>query len=76
MANSRARDEDRRILERVRKRGNQLENALKKAGKEYDYKIMPGLGHGFWNYTYSYYDLEKETEVYDAVLAFLDKHMK
>jgi len=53
-----------------------LEKALKKAGKDYDYMIMPGVGHGFWNYSYSYYDLEKETEVYDAVLAFLDKHMK
>jgi len=54
----------------------QLKEALKKAGKEYDYKIMYEVGHGFWNKMYKYYDLEKETEVYDAVLAFLDKHMK
>jgi len=53
-----------------------LEKALNKAGKESKYMIMPGVGHGFWNYNYRYFDFEKKTEVYDAVLAFLDKHMK
>ncbi len=38
--------------------------------------IQYEVGHGFWNSRRDYYDLEKEIEVYDAVLAFLDKHMK
>ncbi len=53
-----------------------LKNKLKKAGKEFEYHTMSSVGHGWWNYNGGYHDFEKQIETYEAILAFLDKHMK
>ena len=55
---------------------NQLEEALKSHGKEYEFHRYDGAGHGFFYHNRPNYRQEQAVDGWNKVLAFLDKHLQ
>jgi carboxymethylenebutenolidase len=51
------------------------EEALKRHGKEYEFHMYPGAGHGFFYYDRSAYCQEQAVDGWEKVFAFLAKHL-
>jgi carboxymethylenebutenolidase len=51
-------------------------DAMKKAGKEYDYKIYPGADHAFFNDTGERYNAEAAKDAWSRTLAFFKANLK
>ena len=54
---------------------NQLEEQLKKHGKDYDFNRYDGAGHGFWYYHRPAYRAEEAIESWNKVFDFFGKHL-
>lgn len=52
------------------------EEALKKAGKEYEFHRYDGAGHGIWYYHKPMYRREQAMDSQEKVYAFLEKHLR
>jgi carboxymethylenebutenolidase len=55
---------------------NRLEEALKKAGKNYDFHRYDGCGHAFFNAARVAYRPEQAADGWAKVMAFYNKHLK
>ena len=55
---------------------NRLEEALKKAGKSYDFHRYDGCGHAFFNAARVAYRPEQAADGWAKVMAFYNKHLK
>lgn len=51
------------------------EEALKTHGKEYDFHMYPGAGHGFFYYDRSAYRQEQAVDGWQKIFVFLSKHL-
>lgn len=54
----------------------QVAEALKAAGKSYEYKIYPGAGHAFFNDTGERYNAEAAKDAWMKTLAFFRRNLK
>jgi carboxymethylenebutenolidase len=61
--------------ERITSRVPETAEALKKAGKKFEYKIYPGAGHAFFNDTGERYNAEAAKDAWTRTLAFLRKNL-
>ena len=52
-----------------------LEQELQKHGKEYEFHIYPGAGHGFWYHHRPAYRVEQAMDSWDKVYEFFEKHL-
>lgn len=52
-----------------------LEEALKRHGKEYEFHMYPGAGHGFFYYHRPNYRQAQAVDGWEKIWAFLDKHL-
>ena len=52
------------------------EAELKKQGKDYEFHMYDGAGHGFFYYDRPMYRLEQALDGWQKVFAFFDKHLK
>ncbi len=64
--------EDQRITENV----PELEQAMKEAGKSFEYCIYPGALHAFFNYTRNNYREEAARDAWRRVLGFLGETLR
>ena len=55
---------------------DQLEAALKDAGKDYEFHRYDGAGHGIWYYHNAMYRQEAAMDGWNKTLAFFDKNLK
>jgi carboxymethylenebutenolidase len=55
---------------------NQLEQALKQHGKQYEFHRYDGAGHGFFYYNRPNYRQEQAVDGWKKVFAFLDENLK
>ncbi len=55
---------------------DELEERLKKAGKDYTFYRYDGAGHGFWYYDKPMYRQEQAMDSFNKVMAFFDAHLK
>jgi carboxymethylenebutenolidase len=55
---------------------NQHEEALKKAGKDYEFHRYDGAGHGFFYYHAPAYRQEQAMDGWAKLLGFFDKHLR
>ena len=55
---------------------NTHEEALKKAGKNYEFHRYDGAGHGFFYYDRPAYRQQQAMDGWGKVFAFFDKHLK
>jgi carboxymethylenebutenolidase len=62
--------------ERITSRVPEVESALKKANKQFEYKIYPGAGHAFFNDTGERYNKDAAQDAWTRTLAFLRKNLK
>lgn len=62
--------------ERITSRVPEVAEALKKAGKRFEYKIYPGAGHAFFNDTGQRYDPAAAKDAWALTLTFLRTHLK
>ena len=62
--------------ERITARVPEVAEALKKAGKRFEYKIYDGAGHAFFNDTGERYHAEAARDAWTRALAFLRKNLK
>ncbi len=62
--------------ERITSQVPSVAEALKKAGKKFDYKIYPGAGHAFFNDTGQRYDAGAAKDAWTRALAFLRENLK
>lgn len=62
--------------ERITARVPEVAEALKKAGKRFEYKIYDGAGHAFFNDTGERYHAEAARDAWTRTLAFLRKNLK
>jgi len=62
--------------ERITSRVPEVAEALKKAGKKFEYKIYPGAGHAFFNDTGQRYDANAAKDAWARTLAFFREHLK
>jgi carboxymethylenebutenolidase len=53
----------------------QHEAALKAAGKEYEFHMYPGAGHGFFYYDRAAYRQEQAVDGWNKLFAFFSKHL-
>jgi len=53
----------------------QLEEALKKHGKSYEFHMYPKAGHGFFYYHRPVYRQEQAVDGWAKLFAFLEKHL-
>ena len=53
----------------------QHEEALKAAGKEYEFHMYPGAGHGFFYYDRAAYRQEQAVDGWNKLFAFFGKHL-
>ena len=53
----------------------QHEEALKAAGKEYEFHMYPGAGHGFFYYDRGAYRQEQAVDGWNKLFAFFGKHL-
>lgn len=52
------------------------EDELKRFGKQYEFHIYPGAGHGFFYYHRPMYRQEQAVDGWNKVFAFLEKYLK
>jgi carboxymethylenebutenolidase len=52
------------------------EQELRKHGKEYEFYMYPGAGHGFFYYDRPVYRQEQAVDGWKKVFAFLEKHLR
>ena len=52
-----------------------LEAELKKHGKNYEFHMYPGAGHGFWYYDRPAYRVEQALDGWKKTFAFFEKHL-
>ncbi len=62
--------------ERITSRVPEVADALKKAGKSFEYKIYPGAGHAFFNDTGERYNAEAAKDAWARTLAFFRTKLK
>lgn len=62
--------------ERITSRVPEVAEAMKKAGKKFEYKIYPGAGHAFFNDTGQRYDPAAAKEAWARTLSFLRANLK
>ena len=62
--------------ERITSQVPAVAEALKKAGKRFEYKIYPGAGHAFFNDTGERYNAEAAKDAWARTLAFLRANLK
>lgn len=62
--------------ERITSRVPEVAEALKKAGKQFEYKIYPGAGHAFFNDTGQRYDATAAKDAWARTLAFFKSNLK
>lgn len=62
--------------ERITSRVPEVAEALKKAGKSFEYKIYAGAGHAFFNDTGERYHAEAARDAWQRTLAFLRTNFK
>ena len=62
--------------ERITSRVPEVAEALKKAGKQFEYKIYPGAGHAFFNDTGQRYDATAAKDAWERALAFFRTNLK
>lgn len=55
---------------------NQLEDTLKKLGKDYEFHRYDGAGHGIWYYDKPMYRQEQAMDSWEKALDFFDRHLK
>jgi carboxymethylenebutenolidase len=55
---------------------DELEERLKKAGKDYTFFRYDGAGHGIWYYDKPMYRQEAAMDSFNKVLDFFDRHLK
>jgi carboxymethylenebutenolidase len=53
----------------------QHEAALKAAGKEYEFHMYPGAGHGFFYYDRAAYRQEQAVDGWNKLFSFFSKHL-
>ncbi len=53
----------------------QHEEALKAAGKDYEFHMYPGAGHGFFYYDRAAYRQEQAVDGWNKMFAFFSKHL-
>ncbi len=51
------------------------EQELKKHGKQYEFHMYPGAGHGFWYHHRPAYRVEQAMDSWDKVYEFFEKHL-
>ncbi len=51
------------------------EQELQKHGKEYEFHMYPGAGHGFWYHHRPAYRVEQAMDSWDKVYEFFEKHL-
>ena len=49
--------------------------ALKAAGKEYEFHMYPGAGHGFFYYDRAAYRQEQAVDGWNKLFSFFSKHL-
>ncbi len=54
---------------------SQLEQELKKNGKNYEFHRYPGAGHGFFYYDKPMYRQEQAVDGWNKIFAFFEKHL-
>jgi carboxymethylenebutenolidase len=57
-------------------RVNQLEDVLKKLGKDYEFHRYDGAGHAFWSYDRPAYRQEQAMDAWNKTFAFFSKHLQ
>lgn len=62
--------------ERITSRVPEVAEAMKKAGKQFEYKIYPGAGHAFFNDTGERYNADAAKDAWTRTLAFLRENLK
>lgn len=62
--------------ERITSRVPETAEAMKKAGKRFDYKIYSGAGHAFFNDTGERYNKEAAKDAWERALSFLKENLK
>jgi carboxymethylenebutenolidase len=55
---------------------NQLEEDLKKLGKDYEFHRYDGAGHAFWSYDRGAYRPEQAMDAWDKTFAFFSKNLQ
>ena len=51
------------------------EDELKRLGKDYEFHMYPGAGHGFFYYDRPMYRIEQAVDGWKRVFSFFDKHL-
>lgn len=54
---------------------NQIEEELKRHGKDYEFYRYDGAGHGFWAWHMPSYRVEQTQDSWGKVIAFFEKHL-
>jgi carboxymethylenebutenolidase len=62
--------------ERITSRVPEVAQAMKQAGKQFEYKIYSGAGHAFFNDTGERYQAEAAKDAWTRTLTFLHAHLK
>jgi carboxymethylenebutenolidase len=62
--------------ERITSQVPAVADAMKKAGKQFEYKIYPGAAHAFFNDTGERYNAEAAKDAWSRALAFLRTNLK
>ncbi len=62
--------------ERITSKVPEVDEVLKKSGKQYEYKIYPGAGHAFFNDTGERYNGEAAKDAFMQTLTFLRTKLK
>ena len=62
--------------ERITARVPEVAEAMKKAGKSFEYQVYKGAGHAFFNDTGERYHAEAARDAWTRTLAFLRTHLK
>jgi len=57
-------------------RVNQLEEVLKKFGKDYEFHRYDGAGHAFWSYDRPAYRPQQAMDAWEKTFAFFSKHLQ
>ena len=55
---------------------DQLEQTLKKLGKDYEFHRYDGAGHGIWYYDKPMYRQAQAMDSWEKALDFFDRHLK
>ena len=55
---------------------DEMEEVLKKLGKDYEFHRYDGAGHGIWYYDKPMYRQEQAMDSWNIACDFFDKHLK